>query len=274
MDFTNIIFKFEKEMVIMNQSKQTIDNYKSSIKKFLLYFNKYPERINKEEIKEYLYILSLKYSPELVIQNIAAIRKFYTLVICQPEKLSGIKNPKRNLKLIEPLSKQEIIKLFSVIKNTKHLLIVKLMYYGALRISELINLKWTDVRRDRGLIFIRCAKGNKDRYVKLYPELIPLLALYYREYKTKELIFDGQNDAQQYSNTSIRAFLKKYSKLARLSSNCNPHKLRHSMATHLHESGIDIRYIQIYLGHKNSKTTERYTFGSNVSISNFINPLT
>jgi integrase/recombinase XerD len=272
MDFTKYIYDFERELIIQGYSKSTKDNYSSSLKLYLKFFNEYPERINKDQIKNFLYKQSLTHSPESIIQTIATLKKFYKYIINQPHKLDGIENPQRKHKLVEPLSQHEVLKLFSVIKNKKHLAIVSLIYYGALRISELINLKWTDLKRDRGLIFVRQSKGNKDRYVKFYPELIQILTAYYQEYKTNNYIFDGQN-REQYSDTSVRQFLKKYSKLSGLKKVCNPHLLRHSFATHIHESGMDIRYIQEYLGHASPKTTQRYTFVSNVSISKFVNPL-
>ncbi|MCK9281319.1 MAG: site-specific integrase [Melioribacteraceae bacterium] len=272
MIFTKYINQFERELIIKNYSQRSIECYKSCVNKYLNNFNQYPERISKDEIKNYLLQQFKHNSPEHIVQVISSLKKFYVLVINQPKKLDGIDNPKRHIKLIEPLSKEEILRLFSVIKNVKHLAIVKTIYYGGLRISELLNLKWSDLKRDRKLMLIRMAKGNKDRYVKLFPEVIEILEIYWRQYRTKEYIFSGQG-SDQYSDSSIRQFLALYSQHARLSKKCNPHLLRHSLATHFLESGVDIRYIQTYLGHKSSKTTERYTFVSNRNIAGLLSPL-
>lgn len=272
MDFTKYKIQFEKELVIRKYAKNSIDCYISCVMKFLDYFQEYPERINKDDIKDYLQKLIAEYSPEHIIQVISSLKKFYILVINQPKKLNRIDNPKRFIKLVEPLSQEEVKRLFAVTPNLKHLAIIKVIYFGALRISELINLKWNDIKRDRQLILIREAKGGKDRYVKLYPEVTEVLEKYWHQYHTKEYIFSGQ-DSEQYSDTSIRQFLKKYSRLAKLSKTCNPHLLRHSFATHLLESGVDIRYIQPYLGHKSIRTTERYTHVSSANISQLPSPI-
>ena len=272
MDFTKYIIQFERELVIKNYAKNSIECYKSCVVKYLDRFDEYPERISKDEIKDYLQELIREYSPEHIIQVISSLKKFYSLVIHQPKKLNGIDNPKRFVKLVEPLSREEVKRLFAIIHNIKHKAIVMVIYYGALRISELLNLKWSDLNRDRNLVLIRRSKGGRDRYVKLYPEVIGILEQYWKTYRTHEYIFNGQ-DSEQYSDSSIRQFLKKYSNQAKLKKVCNPHLLRHSFATHLLEAGVDLRYIQTYLGHKSTKTTERYTHVSSSKIAELASPL-
>lgn len=272
MDITKYKIDFERELFIRKYASNSIGCYVSCVVKYLDYFNEYPERISKEDIKNFIQKqLTDGYSPEHIIQVISALKKFYNLVVNQPNKLKGIDNPKRYIKLIEPLTIDEVKRLFAATTNLKHLAIIKMIYYGALRISELINLKWTDINRARGLILIRQPKNRRDRYVKLYPQVIETLEKYWNEYHTRDYIFAGQNN-EQYTDTSIRQFLKKYSRIAKLKKPCNPHLLRHSFATHLLESGVDTRYIQEYLGHKSIHTTERYTRVSSMNIANLPAP--
>ena len=137
--------------------------------------------------------------------------------------------------------------------------------------GELINLKLEDVDSKRMLIKIRGAKGKKDRYVQLPSAILPLLRNYYKEIKPKEWLFEGQKGGQ-YSPTSVLRLVKHSARLAGIKKRVYPHILRHSYATHNLEQGIDIRYIQEWMGHGSIKTTQRYTQGSKNNF-NFRNPI-
>ena len=135
---------------------------------------------------------------------------------------------------------------------------MQLLYSAGLRRSELVNLKITDIESDRMLIFVRDAKGGKDRYTLLSKELLQNLRLYYTEYKPKTFLIEGLNGGK-YSVESIGKIVKRASKKAHILKKVSSHTLRHSFATHLLENGVDLRYIQTLLGHNSSKTTEIYT---------------
>ena len=264
MDFGNLIDSFSKEMEYKRYSDKSISCYKSCTTNFLYYHNKRPKDINQQEIKDYLYELTLlNKSPQLIIQVISSLKKFYSFN-GQPKKLNGIENPKVIEKLVQPLSVEQVKNIINSFNNIKHKAIFQTLYSGGLRISELINLKWSDLHRDRRLIFVESGKGGYDRFVPFYKETIEILEKYWHKYKTKGYIFHGQNK-DQYSDSSIRQLLKPFG--------IYPHLLRHSYLTHLHERGISLRTIQKIAGHKHSKTTERYVKVSNLEISNIINPL-
>jgi len=264
MYFGNLIDSFSIEMEYKRYSKNSISCYKSCVYNFIEYYNNRPKDINQQEIKDYLYELTLlQKSPQLIIQVISSLKKFYNF-IGQPKKLNGIENPKVIDKLIKPLSVEQVKYIINSFENIKHKAILQTMYSGGLRISELLNLKWSDLHRDRRLIFIESGKGGYDRFVPLYKDTIKTLEKYWYEYKTAGFIFHGQNK-DQYSASSIRQLLKPFG--------IYPHLFRHSYLTHLHERGISLRTIQKIAGHKNSKTTERYIKVSNLEISNIINPL-
>ena len=140
------------------------------------------------------------------------------------------------------------------------------------RRSELLNLSISDIDSERMVINIREAKGMKDRISLLSKNLLVLLRIYYKEYKPKKYLFEGQSGGK-YSPTSVANILKKAALKAGIRKTVSPHMLRHSFATHLLEQGTDLRYIQDLLGHKSSKTTEIYTHVSKNAIDKIRNPV-
>jgi len=148
-----------------------------------------------------------------------------------------------------------------------------MIYSAGLRRSELINLKVTDILSDRKQVIIRSAKGRKDRYSLLSTHLLNELRQYYKEYRPKVWLFEGQKPGTQYSPTSIRKILLRASRTAGIHKRVTPHMLRHSFATHLLEQGVDMRYNQTLLGHESSKTTEIYTHVSTTELERVKNPL-
>jgi site-specific recombinase XerD len=146
------------------------------------------------------------------------------------------------------------------------------MYAAGLRVSEVINLKISNIDSSRMIINIRDAKGGFDRQVPLDPSLLELFRKYFMEYHPKEFLFNGQ-DSPQYSERSIQQFLQKYAKAAGITKHIHPHLLRHNCATHMVEDGTDINLIQKILGHKNVKTTNIYLHISDNHIRKIRTPL-
>lgn len=163
-------------------------------------------------------------------------------------------------------------KLLGVVNNIKHLCIIKLLYGAGLRLNELLNLKVSDIDSDSMLIHVNGAKGNKDRVVMLSSNVLEDLRKYNLRYKPTEFLFEGQSGGK-YSGRSVQNMVKKAASNAGIKKKVTPHVLRHSFATHLLESGTDIRYIQQLLGHSSLKTTEIYTHISDVSRSKIKSPL-
>ncbi|MFC2118960.1 tyrosine-type recombinase/integrase, partial [Bacteroidota bacterium] len=145
--------------------------------------------------------------------------------------------------------------------------IISTIYSGGLRISELINLKITDIDSKRMQIRVRNSKGNKDRITLLSPNILDLLREYYNNYKPKLWLFEGPGGKKPYSKRSIQEIFKKAKSKTRIKKHATVHTLRHSFATHLLEKGTDLRYIQVLLGHHSSKTTQIYTHVSNRSLN-------
>jgi len=167
---------------------------------------------------------------------------------------------------------EEVQQLISLTTNIKHKAILMCIYSAGLRMSELLNLKLTDILSDRKLILVRNGKGKKDRTTLLGTKTLEILRVYYLEYKPEEYLFEGQKGGK-YSATSVQRVFKKALSLAKIRKPATVHTLRHSFATHLLEKGTNLRYIQTLLGHSSPKTTEIYTRVSTVDIEDIKNPI-
>jgi integrase/recombinase XerD len=271
MDYTKWYNKYCVDCDLKYNSKNTRDNYKSCVSLFLNRFKKIdqPQRVSNDDIKTWL--LEAK-TINTRKHRLCAVNSFYKLTVGMPNKISKIPYPKSDKKLPIVLSKDEVQKMFDVCDNLKHKTILSLLYACGLRVSELINLKWAHIDRSRMIINIIASKGNKDRQVMLPDLLIPLLEKYYREYKSKEYVFNGQNSLQ-YSDRSVLQVVKQLSEKAGIKKRVYTHLMRHCSFTHLCENGTDISIIQKLAGHSNVKTTMIYTHISDSLISKINSPL-
>lgn len=261
---------FIQEMKRRNYSKNTIESYSSCIKYFFSKSEKdHPKNINEKDIKNFLG----KFKEVNTQRNYhSAIKKFYLICLNQKDKFKYIPYANKNNKLPIVLSVDEIQSMFSVCDNTKHKVILALLYSCGLRVSELINLKWSHIDRSRMIINIIQAKGNKDRQVMLTPELLPLLTKYYLEYKSKEYVLNGQSSLQ-YSDRSVGEVIKQLASKASINKRVYTHLMRHCSFTHMVENGTDINLVQKLAGHSNVKTTMIYTHISHNHISKIQSPL-
>jgi site-specific recombinase XerD len=183
-----------------------------------------------------------------------------------------IPRPKKKSLLPKVISKKDIAKLFAHVENLKHLIMLKLCYGTGLRVSEIVNLKIIDIDSSRMMVRIESAKGKKDRYVTLPTSILEELRNYYRIYRPKIYLFEGQYGGQ-YSIRSVQAVFKNAMRKAKINKSVGIHGLRHSYATHLLECGTDMLFIQKLLGHKDIKTTEIYAKVSNRQLGNVKSPL-
>ena len=256
-------------------SESTIKTYSAYFKDFMHYFSeKVLAEVTSEEINSYLLELINKWDISTSEQNqrINAIKFFYERVLRNERHIYEIERPRRERQLPGVLSKTEVSAILKATENVKHKTIISVIYSCGLRRSESIDLKVKDIDSKRMMIKISGAKGKKDRYVQLSEGLLKLLRNYYKEYKPKVWLFEGQKGGQ-YTAESITSLLKAAAFKAGLTKRVHPHMLRHSFATHQLEQGIDIRFIQSWLGHESVKTTQRYTHVSEHNFKNFKNPL-
>lgn len=273
MNITKYTDQYRKDLEFKNYSKNTIDNYVCQVELFLKHHSLLftdPSRINESAIKEWI---RQGKSVNGIKHRISALKLFYIHTIKQPLKFKHIEYPRAEKKLPIVLSVDEIQKMFDVCKNKKHKVILALLYSCSLRVSELINLKWEHIDRSRMVINIIQAKGKKDRQVPLNDKLIILLEDYYKEYKSKEYVLNGQFSLK-YSDRSVGEVVKHLALLAGIENKrVYTHLMRHTSATHMVEAGTDLNLIQRLLGHANVKTTAIYTHISHSLISKIQSPL-
>jgi len=251
----------KKQLILKGYSINTQKTYLHELKQFFNYFESWNyEEITKEQIESYVYVLVSKFKISESKQNccINAIKFYYEHVCGKPREYYNITRPKKSKSLPNVLSKDEVHLIINAPKNIKHKAILHTIYSAGLRISELINLRVCDVRSDEGCLFIKGAKGKKDRRTVLSPILLDLLRTYYKVHKPSYWLFEGQTGGQ-YSANSIQTLFRRAVKSTHVNPWATPHTLRHSFATHLIQNGTNMRMVQDMLGHNSSKTTEIYT---------------
>ena len=256
-------------------AKSTIKTYSQSLNLFFRFTNnKDPLEIITEDLENFHhnYILRNKYSVSFQSQVINAVKLYFSTKQKRKLEPEGIERPKRAKQLPHVLSKAEVKDLLMAHKNIKHRTMLSLIYACGLRRSELINLRLEDVESKRGLLRVNNGKGAKDRIVPISNKVVEMLREYYKLEKPHTYLFEGAKAGHTYSPKSLENVLNQAVKKVGMKKKPTLHWLRHSYATHLLESGTDLRYIQELLGHKSSKTTEIYTHVSTHSLGQIKSP--
>ena len=210
-------------------------------------------------------------SETIINQSVSAIKFYYKYVLGKHVESEKILRTRKKRKHPLILSCYEIGKLISAKKNIKHRMVLLFLYSTGVRNYEARRMKISDVLVDRKLVFVRGGKGNKDRHTIISDKALELLKIYLESEKPKEYLFEGQYGGM-YSATSIRKILEDALQKALIKKKVHVHTLRHSFATHLLDKGVDLRYIQILLGHSSSRTTEIYTHVTTRDFSKIISP--
>jgi len=273
--FRKCPIEYHEKLIIKRYSENTIRSYTALFADFInFYAEKEIVAITEDEIKYYLLHLieERQVSESYQNQAINAIKFYYEQVLGGERKFYHIDRPFRAQKLPVVFNEEEVKRIIHIIKNIKHRSMVLLIYSAGLRISELIHLKIEDIDSQRMLIHVKDAKGKKDRYTLLSEKVLLDLRAYFKVYKPKEYLFEGQ-DGGVYSKRSLQNLFKEALRKAGIKKNASVHTLRHSFATHLLENGTDLRYIQVLLGHTSSKTTEIYTHITTKGMENVKSPL-
>lgn len=266
---------FEIWLTHKRYSQNTINTYSNCVKSFLIYFEERKiSSLSNQEVIMYVhdYIIKNGLSQSYQNQFINGIKLFFKEVEHSNIEIDKIDRPRTEHRLPVVLSKEEVRLLLEKTVNIKHRTMLSLIYACGLRRSEILNLKPENIDSERHLLIIINAKGKKDRVVPISDKVIEMLREYYRKYRPKGWLFEGQNAGEQYSETSLQKVLKNGIAAAKIKKPATLHTLRHSYATHLLESGTDLRYIQELLGHKSSKTTEIYTHVSEKSLLKIKSP--
>lgn len=262
------LVKLKNELKIRGFSQLTVRNYCFFVEKFLKNANKNANELNEDDVKTYLAGLFENKSKNTIMLAAASIKFFYKEIL--GKEFAQIKMPKKEKKLPEVLTKDEVKILLGKADNLKSHLIISLLYSSGLRVSELVNLKVDDLNLNEKIGWVRMGKGSKDRIFTISSSLAEKLKEYLGERKENKFIFSA---AKPLTTRNIQKIIKGTRIRAGINKKITPHTLRHSFATHLLEQGTDIRLIQSLLGHSSLTTTQVYTHISSEQLKKVRNPL-
>ncbi len=255
---------------------KTIEVYRQALRLFFLWLKgKNHKEVKKEDVDVYMTYLVKEKRCSRSYQNqvINAIKSFYNHTFSIHLSADMLERPRREYKLPQFLTREEVTKIFQTLGNLKHRAMISLVYACGLRLGEVLRIRLTDIDPAQRLLLIRQSKGNKDRVVPLPESILLLLNDYAMAYKPKIYLFEGQMNSQPYSERSIQLVFKRAVKNSGIrKQDATLHWLRHSYATHLLEMGTNLRDLQALLGHKNIKTTEGYTHISSTNFRHIVSP--
>jgi len=249
-----------EDMAIRNLADNTRLSYVQQIVSYSNYFHRPPEELGPEEIRTYqLYLTQTRrLSPSSVSVATGALRFLYKVTLKRDWPLDEIPMPKRPFKLPVVLSREEVMHFLDSVYSLKHRAILTAAYAAGLRISEATHLKVTDIDSQRMMLRVDQGKGRKDRYVMLSPRLLELLRAYWKAVRPVLWLFPGDLPGQPITRDAVGQACQKAHRASGIKKPITPHSLRHAFATHLLESGTDLRTIQLLLGHRSLATTSRY----------------
>jgi len=268
---------FKKYMQQLRYSPQTVENYLSCLKQFFNYYHHTdPAQLTERDVEQFNHeiIITGGLSSSYQRSMVGAIKLFYSHFSGHRMNISRLERPRKEHRLPEVLSKEEVQRIIKATGNIKHKALLSIIYSCGLRIGEALNLKLKDLDKNRKLIRIEQAKGKKDRYVPYSDKLRVLLREYYEKWepRPKEYLFEGQYGLR-YTNQSAGKVMQHAMKKCGIKKHASLHGLRHSFATHLLEAGTDVRYIQEILGHNSIKTTMIYAHVSSKKLNEIKSPL-
>ncbi len=248
------------DLRLRNFSPHTQSAYVAAVARFAKHFSASPERLGPEEVRQYLLHLVHERRVAWSTYNVhlCALRFFYQTTLGRSGLLDGIPCPKEPLRLPVVLSRDEVAQFLNAATPLKSRMMLTMAYAAGLRVSEIVALKLADVDSRRMVLRIEQAKGRKDRYVMLSPKLLELLRVYWRTERPRHYLFPGQS-ATPLSTGQLMRICRQTFHRSGLKKTVTVHSLRHSFATHLLEAGVDVRTIQVLLGHRSLKTTALYT---------------
>jgi site-specific recombinase XerD len=266
----------ETDLKLRNLRPATQESYLRCAKALAKFHRRSPTDLGGDEVKAFLLHLRdvRKLSPSTLKVHVAALKFLYEVTLQRPEVVRSIPSPRVPEKLPQILSGTEVEALLGAVSSVKYRALLMTTYGAGLRIGETCRLKSADIDSKRMVIRVQEGKGGRDRYAMLSPRLLQVLREYYRQvHPEPPYLFQGQQPGEPIQADSVRSVLKEVVRECGITKPVTPHILRHSFATHLLESGTDIRTIQVLLGHRSLRTTQRYAQVSTGLISRTASPL-
>jgi len=271
MEKEEFLQKIQVELKISKNSEYTIRNYVRAVQDLLDFTKKLPEQIITDDVKLYMAEKLSNQASSSIIVFLSALRFAFANILGKDVTL-GIKRPKRERKIPDVLTKDEVQRLIEATPTKKSKLMVQIAYACGFRVSELINLKIADLNFEEMIGYVRQGKGRKDRVFNIPQKLVNKLQKQVQQQKElhQEYLFSGRNGA--LTDRNLQKIVRNAAKKAGINKEVHPHTLRHSFATHLLESKTDIRMIQELLGHADLSTTQIYTHVSTEELKKIKSP--
>lgn len=267
--------RMERDMEIRGFSPHTQSCYLSRVRDFVRYHMQRPDELTLEDIHAYQLYLTRerKVSWSVFNQAVGALRFFYGVTLEKDWDLQRIPYQKKRRKLPVVLSPEEVSALLDALENLKHRALLMTTYAAGLRVSEVVALRVGDIDSQRMMLRIEQGKGRKDRYVMLSEKLLGVLREYWKTSRSEHWLFPGQIPGRHLTRSSVELVFHKARKVAGITKKVSVHSLRHSFATHLLENGVNIRKIQVLLGHTSLRSTQVYTHVARDTLENTPSPL-
>ena len=265
--------RMKTDLTLKNYSKGTITQYLACARRFAEEMGN-PVKLGEEAIRKYVVKFAEKRSAATVKMHVAAIRFLYEVTLRLPERVACLFYPKVPRTLPDILSLDEVVRLLGAVTSPKHRLVLMTAYGAGMRIGEACTLMTTDIDGDRGVIHLRHCKRDRDRVVMLSRNLLAALREYWKLCRpVAPILFPGEQRGNCVTPNAVRAALREAVAAAGITKRVTPHSLRHAFATHLLEDGVDIRTIQVLLGHTSIRSTAIYTQVSTAHLAKVKSPL-
>lgn len=274
-DIAKKVDAMHMKLILSGKSEHTVKAYRSHALRFFKHFESEDiATLSKEAIEKYVYKLKIEHEIGESLQNVIinAIKFYLEQVLGLPRTKYDITRPKKSSTLPGTLSEADCFKLINTLDNLKHKAILHLLYSAGIRREEVTRLRIEDIRSHEMMIFVKGAKGKKDRTTVLSEATLSLLREYVVAFKPSYWLFEGQTGSR-YSTSSVAKIFRKAAKAAGVAEWSTPHTLRHSFATHLLQANVNLRFIQSCLGHESPETTQIYTHIASINNNVVRSPL-
>ena len=267
--------KMMADLKVRNYAERTCEIYITRVAEMAQHFGRSPDRISHKEVRDYLRYLVMErgVSRSAYVQTTASLRFLYGTTLDRPGMIHYLPYPRQKRRQPVVLSRDEVARLLKAIPNLKHRTVAMTQYGAGLRISEALHLQPSDIDSDRMVITVRHGKGDVDRQVILSKVLLGALRRYWRVYAPACWLFSGKDPQDPLGVSTIQRAIKEARLRAEIPKRATSQTLRHSFATHLLESGTDLRIIQVLLGHRSLRTTQIYTHVATDRLRGTVSPL-
>ena len=263
-----------QDMTVRNFVPDTQREYIRAIKKLAAFLGRSPDTATAEDLRAFqLHLTQTGTNPPTINATVTALRFFFKVTLDRPETTRHLVFVFEPRKLPRVLPPEDVLRLLEAAPNPKSKAALSVAYGAGLRAMEVVALKITDIDSQRMLIRVEMGKGRKDRFAMLSPQLLELLRDWYRIARPRLFLFPGRDKIGPMTPRQLNRICHMAAELAGLPAWVAPHTLRHSFATHLLEQHIDIRVIQVLLGHAKLDTTARYTQVATNIIREVMSPL-